>query len=378
MFFLNSFVFTNTITRAEEIPNLNLMSRSVVLMEPNTGQVLFSKNEHEKLSPASVTKIMTILLIYEALHQGKIKFNDTVTISEHAAEMGGSQVFLESGEQQSVKNLLKSIIIPSGNDASVAMAEFIGGSEENFVNLMNKKAKKLGMKNTFFLNSCGLTADGHETTAYDIALMTRELINKYPDVLDYSKIWQDKITHVTRRGESEFVLTNTNKLLKIYNGANGLKTGFTDKALFCLSATAERDGMNLIAVIMASPTAKDRFAEASKLLDYGFANYCVIYGEPTGTITGEVKIYKGKQEKVGVSIEKQAGVLVNKSSRKNLKSKFIFDKKIFAPILKNQKLGEIIYYIDNREVARSNLISTQDIAKANIFDIFSRLIRRIF
>lgn len=249
-------------TEGENGGTVTVTAPSVLLMEASSGKVLFEKDADTKRPPASVTKVMTILLIYDALSEGKIHKEDVVTVSEYAASMGGSQVFLEAGEEQTVDTLLKCIIVSSANDACVAMAELIAGTEEAFVQQMNERAKGLGMKNTVFKNCNGLDADGHVTTARDIALMSRELITKYPDVYEYTKIWMDTIIHKTKKGESEFGLSNTNKLIRQYSYATGLKTGSTGEAKFCLSATAQKDGIDLIAVIMAAPDVKARFSDA--------------------------------------------------------------------------------------------------------------------
>ena len=238
---------------AAETEALQLKSKSAVLMDAGTGTVLYEKNSHEAMPPASVTKVMTLLLIYEAEAAGQFEWEEAVQVSEHAASMGGSQVFLEPGETQTAAELTKCIAIASANDAAVAMAEFVAGSEEAFVERMNRKAEELGMQETHFVNACGLDVDGHETSAYDIALMSRELMTKFPEIQKYTTTWQDTIIHKTRKGESEFGLTNTNKLIKWYEGATGLKTGSTGKALYCLSGTAERNGMHLIGVVMAAP-----------------------------------------------------------------------------------------------------------------------------
>lgn len=251
--------------------SLGISAPSAVLMEASTGTVVLEKNAHEKLPPASVTKIMTLLLIFDALSQGKIRMEDTVTTSAYAASMGGSQVFLEEGETQSVETMIKCIAVASANDASVAMAEHIAGTESLFVDMMNERAEELGMKDTHFVNCCGLDTDGHLTTAYDIALMSRELITKYPQIHTYSTIWMENITHTTKRGTEEFGLTNTNKLIRQYPYATGLKTGSTSQAKYCVSATAEKDGIELIAVIMAAPDSASRNTDATALLNYGYA-----------------------------------------------------------------------------------------------------------
>ena len=259
-----------------ENSGIELKSPSAILMEASTGQVIYEKDADTSLHPASITKIMTLILIFDAIKDGKIGLDDEVTVSEYAASMGGSQVFLEAGEKQTVDTMIKCISMASANDACVAMSEYIAGTESAFVAKMNERATGLGMNNTNFVNCCGLDTDGHMSTARDIALMSRELITKYPQIHDYSTIWMDTIIHSTRRGDSEFGLTNTNKLIKQYEWATGLKTGSTGLAKCCLSASANKDGIDLIAVIMAAPDSKTRFAEAVNLLNYGF-NTCDIY-----------------------------------------------------------------------------------------------------
>lgn len=371
-------IFFGTNIFANEQPALNIDAKSALLMEASSGKILYEQNSHEKLPPASVTKVMTILLIYDAINEGKIKPEDMVTVSEHAANMGGSQIFLEPFEQQSVYDLLKSIVIASANDAAVTMAEHIGTSEENFVKMMNERAKALGMNDTNFVNACGLDTDNHETSAYDIALMSRELITKYPQIFDLTKIWMDTIVHKTRRGETEFGLSNTNKLIKTYSGATGLKTGSTGKALYCISATAQRDGMNLISVIMGAPNPATRFGEAAKLLDYGFANYQIAKGEPAGTIKGKVKIYKGDKEETDVAIKDEISTVVPKGNKNSIESNIELTDALNAPVEKGTKAGEIIYSMNGKEIGRSELITTQDIKKATLGHIIKKLIQKWF
>ncbi len=370
--------FLNTNVCAEPNPNLNIDAKSALLMEASTGKILYEQNSHEKLPPASVTKVMTILLIYDAIAQGKIKPEDMATVSEHAANMGGSQIFLEPYEKQTVYDLLKSIVIASANDAAVTMAEHIGTSEENFVSMMNQRAKDLGMNDTNFVNACGLDTDNHLTSAYDIALMSRELINKYPQIFDLTKIWMDTITHKTRRGETQFGLSNTNKLIKTYSGATGLKTGSTGKALYCISATAQRDGMNLISVIMGAPNPATRFGEAAKLLDYGFANYQVVKGESAGTIKGKIKIYKGEKQQVDIAIKDEFTTIGAKGNKNSLESKINLIDALNAPVEKGAKAGEIIYSVDGKEVGKSDLVTTESIKKATFGQIFKNLIQKWF
>lgn len=337
---------------------------SAILMEASTGKVLYESNADTPLPPASVTKIMTLLLIYDSIGSGKIKWDDMVTVSENAAGMGGSQIFLEAGETQSVETLTKSIAIASANDAAVAMAEYIGGSEDGFVQLMNSKAKALGMKNTTFKNACGLDTDGHLTSARDIAIMSRELMLKYPDIKKYTTTWQDTITHTTKKGSSEFGLTNTNKLIKWYNGATGLKTGSTGKALYCLSGTATRDGMDLIAVVMAAPEPKVRFQEVMKLLDYGFANYKVVKGDAEGSEKGEVKVYKGEKDSVKAVTKGVVGMVTAKDSTAKPESKVELCDAITAPVKAGDKLGRLVYYSEGKEIGSCDLVAAEEVNKA--------------
>ena len=341
-------------------------AKASLLMEASTGKILSQQNSDTALPPASVTKVMTLLLIYDAVHNGKIKWTDNVTVSEHAASMGGSQIFLEPNEVQTVEVLTKSIAIASANDAAVAMAEFIGGSEDAFVELMNQKAKSLGMKTAHFENACGLDTDNHLLSAKDIAIMSRELITKYPEVTKYTTTWQDTITHTTKKGTTEFGLTNTNKLLKWYNNATGLKTGSTGKALYCLSATAKKDGM-------AAPDPKLRFREAIQLLDFGFANYKLIHGKKVGEEITDVPIYKGEKDTVKAVVQREFTTLANKGSKAELTTKTEIIPSVQAPVAKGTKLGELVYYIGNKEMGRVNLISKEAVNKANLGTMFQRL-----
>lgn len=358
--------------------SLNVNAKSAVLMEPLTGKVIYQQNAHDKLAPASVTKIMTLLIIYDSIAQNKIKWDDVVTVSEHAASMGGSQIFLEPNEKQTVETLTKSIAIASANDAAVAMAEYIGGSEDGFVTMMNEKAKALGMNDTHFENACGLDTDNHLMSAYDIALMSRELMNKYPEITKYTTTWQDTIKHVTKKGEQEFGLTNTNKLIKWYNGATGLKTGSTGKALYCLSGTAERNGLNLIAVVMAAPDPKIRFQEVMKMLDYGFANFQTVSGEPVGKAVGKINIFKGVEETVDVVVKDEVKILTEKGSKDKIESKVEILPGISAPFKAGTKAGEIIYYYNNEEVGRSDLITSNAVKKAGIDYMLQKLLIKWF
>ena len=289
--------FETQIADGASSDSMQLSAPSALLMEASTGTILYEKDSHAILHPASITKIMTLLLIFDALEANQIAFDDTVTVSEYAASMGGSQVFLEAGETQTVDTMIKCISVASANDASVAMAEFICGSEQAFVEKMNERAVGLGMADTTFVNCCGLDTEGHQTSAYDVALMSRELITKYPKIHEYATIWTDTITHVTRRGSEEFGLTNTNKMIRQYPYATGLKTGSTSLAKYCVSATAKKDDTELIAVIMAAPDYKVRFSDAAALLNYGFA-HCRIYTDENLDQLPPLPLKKGISDEV--------------------------------------------------------------------------------
>lgn len=340
-----------------------------VLMEPETGTVILEKDKDVPRSPASVTKVMTLLLIFEEIEKGNLKLDDTVTTSAHAKSMGGSQVFLEEGETQTVETMIKCIVIASGNDASVAMAEHIAGNEPEFVNAMNKKAQALGMKNTHFVDCCGLTdSDDHYTTAYDIALMSRELIRKYPEILNYSSVWMDTITHNTRQGSKEFGLANTNRLIRTYEGCVGLKTGSTSKAKFCVSAVAKRKGITLIAVVMAAPDSRTRVKDASMLFDYGFAK-CSLYTDENPGKLPDLKVIKGIKEKTTLTFGKTFRCLsTDGTTFDKIKKKLILPNEVKAPVKKGQKAGELVYYQENRELGRIPVIYAENVKKAGYLD----------
>lgn len=363
---------------AAETEALSLESKSAVLMDVGTGTVLYEKNSHEAMPPASVTKVMTMLLIYEAERDGKFDWSDTVQVSEHAASMGGSQVFLEPGETQTAADMTKCIAIASANDAAVAMAEFVAGSEEAFVEKMNQRAKELGMEDTHFVNACGLDVDGHETSAYDIALMSRELMLNFPEIQDYTTTWQDTILHKTRKGESEFGLTNTNKLIKWYEGATGLKTGSTGKALYCLSGTAERDGLHLIGVVMAAPDFKVRFQETMKLLDYGFANYSAQKGLPAGQEMAEISVTKGMADTVPAVVKEEISILLEKDMGSEWETQVEILPSLDAPVEAGEKVGEVIYLIHGTEVGRIDLITAEAVEKTDINTMLERMLKRWF
>lgn len=340
-----------------------------VLMEPETGTVILEKDKDVPRSPASVTKVMTLLLIFEEIEKGNLKLDDTVITSAHAKSMGGSQVFLEEGETQTVETMIKCIVIASGNDASVAMAEHIAGNEPEFVNAMNKKAQALGMKNTHFVDCCGLTdSDDHYTTAYDIALMSRELIRKYPEILNYSSVWMDTITHNTRQGSKEFGLSNTNRLIRTYEGCVGLKTGCTSKAKFCVSAVAKRKGITLIAVVMAAPDSRTRVKDASMLFDYGFAK-CSLYTDENPGKLPDLKVIKGIKEKTTLTFGKTFRCLsTDGTTFDKIKKKLILPNEVKAPVKKGQKAGELVYYQENRELGRIPVIYAENVKKAGYLD----------
>lgn len=364
--------------RADE-PNNAYRSEAYVLMEASTGRIIESKNADEQLRPASITKIMTLLLIFEALDTGKIRYEDSVSVSEHAASMGGSQVYLEPYETQTVHDMIKCISIASANDASVAMAEYIAGSEEQFVQMMNEKAVQLGMNNTRFVNCYGLDTDGHYTTAMDVAIMSRELITKYSDIFRYSTVWMDSITHVTQKGSSEFGLSNTNKLLKSYQGITGLKTGSTGLAKYCLSATARRNGMDLIAVIMAAPDTKTRFAEAAELLNYGFANSSVYKHDVEENILPEIPLIGGLDEGVKLRQESTFSYLIsNGEDADKITYEIICDPVCEAPVAFGQVLGKIRYLYQDNEIGTVNLVSATDYQKAGFFDIMRVITQDFF
>lgn len=341
---------------------------SAILMEMTTGTVLYEKDADTARPPASVTKFMTMLLIFDALAEGKIQLEDKVTTSEYASSMGGSQVFLETGEKQTVETLLKCISIASANDACVAMAEYISGNEEEFVRQMNLRAEGLGMKHTHFVNCNGLDAEGHETSARDIALMSRELLLKYPEIHNYCTIWMENITHTTSKGSSEFGLTNTNKLIRQYEYATGLKTGSTGKAKFCVSATAEKNGVSLIAVIMGAEDSKARFKDAVTLLNYGFGK-CQMYTDENMPSLDPISVTGGIQESISLEYEKKFTYLDTTGANLNaVTSRLQIPDKVNAPVKKGDTVGQRIYYLDEKEIGSVNLLAEETVKKAGFFD----------
>ena len=341
-------------------PALSLNSKSACLMEFSSGEVLYEQNMHERLEPASVTKTMALLLIMEALDDGAITLDTLVTGSSHAASMGGSQIWLEDGEQMTVNEMLKAIVVSSANDCTVAMGEHLSGSEEAFVVRMNERAKELGMNDTNFVNCTGLPVENHYTSAYDIALMTRELL-KHEEIFNYTTIWTDTV-----RG-GEMGLSNTNKLIRFYNGANGMKTGYTQSALYCMSATAKRDGMQLIASVMKAETSDKRFSDAKKLLDHGFANYSVYTTDTSGLDSIPVK--GGKTDSVKIVCNAKS-MVIPRGRSKSIERSVYLEENLSAPLKKGQQVGYIIYKSEGEEIARLPIVTQEKAEKITLTDIF--------
>lgn len=354
---------------------VSLQTPSAILMEASTGTVLFEKNPDEMRSPASITKIMTLLLTFEALEKGRIKLEDEVSTSAYAKSMGGSQVFLDEGEVQTVDTLIKCIAVASGNDASVAIAEYIAGSEQEFVNMMNEKAAQLGMTNTHFLDCCGLSSDSaHHTTARDVAVMSRELITRYPEVYNYTRIWMEDITHVTSRGSQPFTLSSTNKLLKQYQWTTGLKTGSTNAAKYCFSATANRNGIDLIAVIMGAPDPKVRFSEAQVLLDYGFA-VTRLYVDENKQMLGDIPVTGGKVDRLAVEPKGAFRYLdVTGADFNQIQKQYLFAETVTAPIERGTEVGYISYSLNGKELGRMPIIASEPVEKAYFVDHLRKLL----
>lgn len=355
---------------------LQISAPSALLMEASTGQVIYEKNADEPRSPASITKIMTLILIFDALEAGKIKMTDEVVTSANAKSMGGSQVFLEEGEVQTVETLIKCIVIASGNDASVAMAEYIAGTEGEFVNMMNERAKGLGMTNTHFEDCCGLTdSPTHVTTARDIALMSRELINRYPQIHNYSTIWMENITHVTKQGTKEFGLSNTNKMLKMANNftVTGLKTGSTSLAKYCFSGTAEKDGVRLIATVMAAPDYKTRFADAQTMLNYGYAN-CRLYEDKEPPQLPQMAVRNGVEDQVPLVYGSEFSYLGLKGENVDaIERELALDEEIEAPVEPGMKVGVLRYTLDGTAVGEVDVLTDGTIREAGYLDYLKKL-----
>lgn len=355
----------------------SILAPSAVLMEASTGQVIFEKDADTKRSPASITKIMTLILIFDALESGKITMTDEVVTSAHAKSMGGSQVFLEEGETQTVETMIKCIVVASGNDASVAMAEYIAGTEEEFVKMMNERAAGLGMNNTHFEDCCGLTdSQTHLTTARDIAIMSRELINQYPQIHNYSTIWMENITHVTKQGTKEFGLANTNKLLKMATNftVTGLKTGSTSLAKYCLSATAEKDGVRLIASVMAAPDYKARFADAQTLLNYGYAN-CRLYEDKEMLPLPELPVTGGVEDTVPLRYDGSFSYLsLNGEDLTAIEKELALVEAIEAPVEEGQNAGSLKYSLNGKALGEVPVVTAGNVKKAGFVDYFKKAV----
>ncbi|MBD5451419.1 MAG: D-alanyl-D-alanine carboxypeptidase [Lachnospiraceae bacterium] len=367
-----TFLCGNTVYAEGEA--LTLSSPSAILIEASTGTILFEKNPDEVRSPASITKIMTLILTFEAIEKGRIKLDDEVITSAYAKSMGGSQVFLEEGEVQTVDTLIKCIAVASGNDASVAIAEYIAGSETEFVNQMNEKAISLGMTNTHFTDCCGLTSNKeHHTTARDVATMSRELITHYPQVYNYTTIWMEDITHVTRQGTSNFTLSSTNKLLKQYQWTTGLKTGSTNAAKYCFSATASKDGIDLVAVVMGAPDHKVRFAEAKSMLEYGFAITKLYTDENKEQLT-PLLVTGGKADEIQISPKGAFRYLdVAGADFSKIQKRYEYNETLAAPIEKGEQVGRIVYTLGQTELGSVAIISAETVEKAYYIDYLKKV-----
>ncbi len=344
---------------------------AVLLMEKETGTVLYEENAHDKREPASVTKIMTLLLVMEAIDSGRLSYDDTVTVSAHAASMGGSQTWMKENEQMSVRDMLKAVTVVSANDGSVALGEHLAGSEEAFVALMNQRAAELGMEDTCFVNCTGLPAAGHLTSAYDIALMSRELILNHPDIRQFTTIWMDTI----RNGA--FQLSNTNKLIRFYEGATGLKTGSTDAARYCLSATAERDGMELIAVVMGAETSDKRFETAKSLLNFGFSNYTLMDVYPSQALP-PVDVLLGETSTVQPVLAKSSRILVDKADLDKVTTNLTLAENVEAPVEAGQKLGSMAVCVDGVEQETIDIVAERAVPRLTVGGIFSRFLGLLF
>ncbi|MEG1857418.1 MAG: D-alanyl-D-alanine carboxypeptidase family protein [Pseudoflavonifractor sp.] len=344
---------------------------AALLMEKETGEILFAQNEHSKLEPASVTKVMTLLLVMEALDGGRLNMEDMVSVSARAAGMGGSQVYMKEGEQFTVHDMLKCVAVVSGNDAAVALAEHIAGSEEEFTARMNRRAAALGMEDTCFLNCTGLPAPGHLTSAHDIALMSRELVLKHPSIREFTTIWIDSIR------EGAFQLANTNKLIRFYDGATGLKTGSTDAALYCLSATAERDGMELIAVVLKSPSSGQRFESAKNMLTFGFANYTLMDVYPERALP-PVDVLLGVQGQVQPRLARSSRILIDKTELNSVTTDLHLSSDVEAPVEAGQKLGEMVIKVGDAVRETIPVVASEGVARLTVPGIFMKFMRGLF
>lgn len=368
----NSTTSSNNTVSTNSNSSLNLDCGSCILIEQHSGQVLYEQNMHEKLRPASVTKVMTILLIMEALDSGKLSYTDKIPCTENAAGMGGSQIWLDVREELTAHEMLKAICVVSANDCTVAMAEYLAGSQEAFVAKMNEKAQELGMKDTTFKNCHGIDEDGHVTSAYDIALMSKELLNKHPSITKYTTIYMDSL----RDGKSSLV--NTNKLIRNYKGATGLKTGSTSVALYNLSASATREDLSLIAVIMKAPNTKIRFAEAQKLLDYGFANFEYKKLASKGDIIKDVLVDKGIETNVNGILEENSGILIQKGQDKNIEQQLELPTMISSPVEQGQVLGTVTYMLNGQEIGKVNIVAEKSVNKISTFTMIENIYGKWF
>lgn len=353
--------------------DLKINAKSALLMDVNTGAIIYKLNEHDRLAPASITKIMTLLLGMEALDSGRIKLTDKVIVSEHASSIKGSTVFLQAGEIQVVEDLFKAIAIRSANDAAVALAEHIAGSEEIFVKMMNEKAKALGMENTLFHNCSGMPSENHYVSAYDVALMSKELL-KHSKINEWLTIYMHDLA-VGKNKSSIQTMVNTNRLIKEYEGATGIKTGSTNEAGFCLSASAKRGNLELIAVVMGVNNSKLRFDEAKRMLDYGFANYDSITIGKKGDIIATLPVEKGKMQEAEIMLSKDSCILLPKGEKGNITKELVLPDTIDAPILAGDEVGELVVSIDGKEVDKIKLVSKTNIEKANVFNMLNRTIK---
>ncbi|MBS4199561.1 D-alanyl-D-alanine carboxypeptidase [Bacillus sp. FJAT-49732] len=362
-------LLSQTVMAEEKQAELSNESKSAILIERDTGTVLYEKNMHEKYSPASMTKIMTMLLVMEAIDNRKLSFEDKVATSEHAASMGGSQIFLEPGEEMKVDELLLAVSIGSANDASVALAEKVAGSEENFVSMMNKKVEELGLKNTKFQNTTGLPVDDHYSTAHDMAIMAKELL-KYEEITDFTKMYESYLREGT---DKKFWLVNTNKLVKFYPGVDGLKTGFTREAMYCLTATAKKDGMRVIAVVFGAPTSKSRNAQITKMLDFAFANYASHSVYKKGESLGKVKISKGNVKEIKAVTGEPVSVLTKKGEQLTKITKDIkLNNHLKAPINKGDEVGTLTITENGKTLAQTKLIAEKNVKKATWWELYKR------
>ena len=355
---------------------IDIKSPSAVLMDASTGKVLFEKNPHEKMEPASITKIMTMIIAFEALESGKVKLSDIIRVSERAWKTGGSQVFLGPGEEQTLETLLKCIVIASANDASMAVAEYVGGSVEGFVKLMNDKAKQLGMSNTNFTNPHGLSSPEHYTTAHDIALMSRELV-KYTIFFKWSTIWMDYLEHTDKKRDAT-MLANTNKLLGKYEGMDGLKTGFHNKAGHCFAGSAKRGDFRLISVVLNAENSDQRFEDSKILLDYGFGHYNSIKVVEKGMVQKTIPVEKGRVKEVNVTVPEDISLLVEKGKEEGVSTKIDVPDKLFAPLKKDQAIGTLTIEQNGKTIKKVNLVTSEEVTKANLIEMLKRVFIKWF